>query len=131
MRKRLSFLQFLESSKIPGIRKPRLEEEEEADLRSFDIGLMPLSVDLWSQGRCGLKILQYFGMGLPVFYTPVRINQDIVQDGLNGFLAENESQREDRLLRMIQGEGWRKEMRFNNRKVVERPKALRSTLRGY
>jgi glycosyltransferase involved in cell wall biosynthesis len=116
--------QFLESSKIPVIKKPWSEEEEEADLKSFDIGLMPLSVDLWSQGKCGLKILQYFGVGLPVVCTPIGINKDIVQDGLNGFLAENESQWEDRLLRMIQEEGLRREMGLNGRKTVERSYCL-------
>ena len=111
--------QFLESSKIPVIKKPWSEEEEEVDLKSFDIGLMPLSVDLWSQGKCGLKILQYFGVGLPVVCTPVGINRDIVEDGGNGFWAENEDQWEARLLRMIQEEGLRREMGLKGRKKVE------------
>jgi glycosyltransferase involved in cell wall biosynthesis len=81
---------------------------------------MPLSMDLWSQGKCGLKILQYFGVGVPVVCTPVGINKDIVQDGLNGFWAENESQWEDGILRMIRGEALRKEMGLKGRKAVER-----------
>jgi glycosyltransferase involved in cell wall biosynthesis len=111
--------QFLESSKIPVIKKQWSEEEEEADLKSFDIGLMPLSTDLWSQGKCGFKILQYFGVGLPVVCTPVGVNRDIVQDGVNGFWAENEDQWEERLLKMIREEGLRKEMGLNGRKTVE------------
>jgi len=111
--------QFLESSKIPVIKKQWSEEEEETDLKSFDIGLMPLSVDLWSQGKCGLKILQYFGVGLPVVCTPVGINRDIVEDGGNGFWAENEDQWEAHLLRMIREEGLRKEMGLKGRKKVE------------
>jgi glycosyltransferase involved in cell wall biosynthesis len=84
--------QFLESSKIPVIKKQWLEEEEEADLKSFDIGLMPLSVDLWSRGKCGFKIVQYYGVGVPAICTPVGVNKDIVEDGVNGFWAEDEGQ---------------------------------------
>lgn len=116
--------QFLESSKIPVIKEQWSEEEEEADLKSFDVGLMPLSDDLWSRGKCGLKILQYFGVGLPVVCTPVGINRDIVEDGRNGFWAENEDQWEARLLRMIREEGLRKEMGLNGRKTVERSYCL-------
>jgi glycosyltransferase involved in cell wall biosynthesis len=116
--------QFLESSKMPVIKKQWSEEEEEADLKSFDIGLMPLSMDLWSRGKCGLKILQYFGVGVPVVCTPVGINRDIVQDGLNGFWAENESQWEEGILRMIREEELRKEMGLKGRKAVERSYCL-------
>src|SRR3989304_2061539 len=84
--------QFLESSKIPVIKKKWSEEEEEADLKSFDIGLMPLSVDLWSQGKCGFKIVQYYGVGIPAICTPVGVNRDIVEDGVNGFWAKDEGQ---------------------------------------
>ena len=44
--------------------------EEQSDLKSFDVGVMPLSDDLWSKGKCGLKLLKYYGVGLPVVCTP-------------------------------------------------------------
>ena len=80
---------------------------------------MPLSIDLWSQGKCGLKIIQYFSVGVPVVCTPVGINRDIVEDGVNGFWAENGDQWEDRLLKLIREEELRKEMGFKGRKKVE------------
>ncbi len=116
--------QFLESSKIPVIKKQWSEEEEEADLKSFDIGLMPLSVDLWSRGKCGFKIVQYYGVGVPAICTPVGVNKDIVEDGVNGFWAEDEGQWERSLLTLIREEGLRREMGFNGRKTVEKGYSL-------
>lgn len=112
--------QFLESSVLPVIKKPWSSDDEEADLKSFDIGIMPLSDDLWSKGKCGLKIVQYFGVGLPVVCTPVGVNRDIVEDGVNGFWARDEKEWEDRLLKLIEAEALRREMGLEGRKTVER-----------
>ena len=111
--------EFLDCRTMPVIKKRWSPDEEEADLKSFDIGLMPLSIDLWSQGKCGLKIIQYFSVGVPVVCTPVGINRDIVEDGVNGFWAQNGDQWEDRLLKLIREEELRKEMGFKGRKKVE------------
>ena len=48
---------------------------------------MPLLDDPWSWGKCGLKILQYYGVGVPSVCTPVGVNKDVVQDGVTGFCA--------------------------------------------
>jgi len=110
---------FLDDLRIPVIKKRWSLEEEIEDLRSFDIGVMPLSNDLWSKGKCGLKILQYFGVGIPVVCTPVGVNEDIVEDGLNGFWATDQTEWETRLLRLIQDERLREEMGLRGRKKVE------------
>jgi len=111
--------QFLESPTLPVIKKPWSEEEEVNDLKSFDIGIMPLSDDLWSRGKCGLKILQYFSVGLPVVCTPIGINRDLVKNGVNGFWAESEEDWETNLLTLIREETLRKEMGLRGRKKVE------------
>ena len=58
-------------------------------LNSFDVGIMPLNNDRWSEGKCGFKILQYFAMNLPVVASPIGINKKLVEHGKNGFLAHN------------------------------------------
>jgi glycosyltransferase involved in cell wall biosynthesis len=116
--------QFLESDHVPMINKRWALGEEESDLKSFDIGVMPLSNDLWSKGKCGLKILQYQSVGVPVVCTPVGINRDIVEDGVNGFWAKNEREWEERLLKLIKEEEVRREMGLKGRKTVERAYSL-------
>lgn len=76
---------------IPGVSivKERWALPSEQDsLKSFDIGIMPLDDSLWARGKCGYKLLQYMGVGLPVVASPVGINADFVQNGVNGFLAK-------------------------------------------
>jgi glycosyltransferase involved in cell wall biosynthesis len=78
---------FFDCDRMKVIKKNWSSEEEVADLQGFDIGLMPLIDDPWSQGKCGLKIIQYQGVGIPVVCTPVGVNRDLVEDGVNGFYA--------------------------------------------
>jgi glycosyltransferase involved in cell wall biosynthesis len=111
--------QFLDSGRIPIIKKQWSSEEEETDLKSFDIGVMPLSNDLWSKGKCGLKILQYQSVGIPVVCTPVGINRDIVEDGENGLWAQDEEDWKKQLLKLIKEEELRKKIGLKGRKTVE------------
>jgi glycosyltransferase involved in cell wall biosynthesis len=111
--------QFLESDHVPMIKKRWSSEEEESDLKSFDIGVMPLSDDLWSRGKCGLKLLQYYGVGLPAVCTPVGVNRDIVEHGVNGFWAHTPEEWTTYLKRLMEEEALRKEMGFKGRKKVE------------
>lgn len=112
--------EFIDSPRVPLIRKKWSLAEEVEDLKSFDIGVMPLGNDLWSRGKCGLKILQYNSVGIPAVCTPVGINRDIIRDGVNGFWAETDAQWEDRLLTLAKEKDLREEMGLKGREIVER-----------
>lgn len=66
---------------------PWSEKTECAELASADIGISWLEPDLWSQGKCGLKVLQYGAAGLPVVANPIGMHQPLVQPGKTGFLV--------------------------------------------
>lgn len=63
------------------------EETEAADIREFDVGIMPLQDTLWERGKCGYKLIQYMACARPVVASPVGVNSTIVDAGENGFLA--------------------------------------------
>ena len=111
---------FFDCEHIKVVKKPWTSEEEVADLQSFDIGLMPLVDDPWSWGKCGLKIIQYQGVGVPVVCTPVGINRDLVEDGINGFYAMAEMEWEEKLSILIESASLREKMgREGRKRVVE------------
>jgi glycosyltransferase involved in cell wall biosynthesis len=119
--------EFYDSFTLPLVKKVWKLEDENEDLVSFDIGLMPLSDDLWSRGKCGLKIIQYLSVGVPVICTPVGINSDIVKDGENGFWATNLQEWVDRLSTLIQNPKLRYQMGLKGIETVEKEYSLTVT----
>ena len=71
---------------------PWRRETEISDLRTFDIGMMPLPDDDWSKGKCGLKALLYMALGIASVSSPVGVNTEIVTHGENGLLASTEDE---------------------------------------
>jgi len=63
-----------------------------SEIKSFDIGVMPLTDDQWTKGKAGYKLLQYMAAGVPSVASPVGVNCEIIQNGVNGFLAANEDE---------------------------------------
>ncbi|MGH7406763.1 MAG: glycosyltransferase, partial [Candidatus Methylomirabilales bacterium] len=99
--------------------KPWRPDTEVEDLRAFDIGLMPLSDDEWSRGKCGLKALQYMGLGIPPVVSPVGVNTTIVRDGVNGFYARTEGEWVDRIALLLRDRSLRRALGQEARKTVE------------
>jgi glycosyltransferase involved in cell wall biosynthesis len=118
---------FFDCKKIPVIKKQWRLDEEVEDLRSFDIGLMPLADDPWSWGKCGLKIVQYQGVGLPVVCTPVGVNRDLIADGVTGFWAKTPTEWEEKLSVLIQDALLRERLGKEGRKRVLREYTVQSS----
>jgi glycosyltransferase involved in cell wall biosynthesis len=71
------------------------------ELNTIDIGIMPLPDDPWSKGKCGFKGIQYMALEKPAVLSPVGVNLDIIEDGVNGFLATTETEWVNKLSLLI------------------------------
>ncbi len=60
---------------------------EVADLQGIDVGIMPLPDSPFERGKCGFKLIQYMACGRPVVGSPVGVNDDLIEPGVNGFKA--------------------------------------------
>lgn len=101
------------------------QDTEVEDLLEIDIGLMPLPDDIWSKGKCGLKSLEYMALNIPPVISPVGVNTDIVQDGVNGFLAGSTTEWVNKISALIESPDLRNRIGEAGRKtVVERYSVL-------
>lgn len=104
----------------PGVTVLPWSEAAEADIISeMDIGVMPLDDSLFAKGKCGYKLLQYMACSLPVIASPVGVNCDIVEPGINGFLASDEGQWRKALATLVQNPDLRRQLGREGRRKVE------------
>ncbi len=109
---------FFDCERMPVIKKMWNSEEEISDLHSIDIGIMPLTDDAWSCGKCGFKLLQYMAVGTCAVASPVGVNQEIIRDGKNGFLAGYNVQWFEIFSKLINNMGLRKQIGLKARETV-------------
>lgn len=77
------------------------EATEIADVQAMDVGIMPLTNTPFERGKSGYKLVQYMACGLPVVASPVGVNTEIVQEGVNGFLATTSKDWSSRLEQLL------------------------------
>ncbi len=117
--------------------RPWSEGREAADIRDFDVGIMPLDDTDWERGKCGYKLIQYMAGAKPVVASPVGANPQIVEHGVNGFLAATEEEwrvalrrlRDDPRLRIRMGEAGRRKVEAEYSLELVAPR-LRDLLRA-
>ncbi|MCK4667740.1 glycosyltransferase family 4 protein [Candidatus Dependentiae bacterium] len=95
------------------------EEDEVKDIREFNVGIMPLPDTKWTRGKCGLKLIQYMGCFLPVIATPVGINNEIIENKINGYLADTQTEWLDALNELYENKDLQIKMGTEGRKLVE------------
>ena len=98
----------------------RLASQEE-EIARFDIGLMPLAADNpWNAGKCSYKLLQYMAAGVASVASPVGMNSEVIDDGVNGLLATDEAAWERTLIRLLDDPSLRQRLGRAARQTVAR-----------
>jgi glycosyltransferase involved in cell wall biosynthesis len=95
------------------------EAAEAAQVAAFDIGIMPLPDEPWARGKCGYKLIQYMACGVPVVASPVGMNTEIVEAGVNGELATTPEEWTAALSRLVEDAALRSRMGIQGRRRVE------------
>jgi len=103
------------------------EETEVENIADFDIGIMPLVDAPFERGKCGYKLIQYMACALPVVASPVGVNSDIVEHGINGFLADTAGEWERSLRMLLDDSELRHRMGLAGRQKVEREYCIQVT----
>jgi glycosyltransferase involved in cell wall biosynthesis len=105
---------------LPIVMRRWSPETEIEELRSFDIGVMPLFDDPFVRGKGAMKALLYMGVGVPTIASPVGITPKIIQDGCNGLLAATEDEWVEKLLALAESVELRQRLGRAGRATVER-----------
>lgn len=107
---------------LPGVPVEVLQWDETTEvntMQQFDVGIMPLPDEPWERGKCGFKLIQYMACGLPIVASPVGVNCEIVEPGVNGFLARTTEEWTQALRTLSQDAGLRQRMGQAGRIKVE------------
>lgn len=67
---------------------PDLEAEQ---IRTLDVGLMPIDNSEWSRGKCSYKMLLYASTGMPTICSNFGMNRDLVKTYNIGLAADSPS----------------------------------------
>ena len=101
------------------------------DLLQIDIGIMPLTDDPWSQGKCGFKAIQYLALGIPAVISPVGVNRAILTHGVEGYWARTNDEWERFVTQLVNDKKLRNEMGRRGREKIERQYSVTSNASGF
>ena len=115
---------------IPGVQIEVVTWSENTEVESTgvcDVGVMPLEDSSWERGKCGYKLIQYMACGLPVVASGVGVNSEIVQHGVNGYLANTPDEWVDALEKLLIDQQLRVQMGRAGRHMVEQVYCIQQT----
>ena len=120
---------FLQIPNLP-IEKCRWSEAtESSEIAAADVGIAQVPDDPWSQGKCGLKVLQYQAAGLPVIANPVGVQQEFVREGVTGFPARSTKEWVHAVKRLRDDPLLRHRLGFAGRRQVEAQYSIEAGVR--
>jgi len=102
-------------------------ESEIKTLQGFDIGIMPMPDTKWTRGKCAFKAILYISVGIPCVCSPVGMNNELIMDGKNGFLASSDEEWEEKLSELIESANLRKSIGEKARRTVTEKYSVRAS----
>ena len=99
-------------------------EKQNAELRRFDIGIMPLSGDPFSEGKASYKLLQYLAAGLPSVCSPVGMNSEVSGNGEYCLTANHAGEFASQMLKLLDNCELRRSLGVKGRELVGRKYGL-------
>lgn len=94
-------------------------EKDVENYQSLDIGVYPLPDNEWAKAKTPFKTIQYMSVGVPTVASNVGGNREIIQDGINGFLASTKEEWIEKLSLLIENSELRRRLGMAGRKTVE------------
>lgn len=107
------------------------EESEVEELHKFDIGVMPMPDNEWTRGKVGCKMLQYMANAIPAVVSHTPTTAEIIEDGVNGFLASSEQEWIDKISLLIDRPDIRERIRMKARKDMEEKFSVETSISQY
>ncbi|HEX4072092.1 MAG TPA: glycosyltransferase family 4 protein, partial [Planctomycetaceae bacterium] len=121
----VSGIDLFQLGHVPQTFVPWSPEIEITQTATFDIGLMPVPHNPFTQGKCGFKALQYMALGIPAVCSPVGVNRDIIHDGVDGFLPRTRDDWFPTIARLIKDPFLRETIGHAGRRRVEEAFSLK------
>ena len=102
----VKFMGWIPNEQIPSI------------LSNASLGIGPLRSTDVTKGALPIKILEYMASSLPIIAIKDTLPSDVLYDGENGFLVENEKELEEKIVTIFSNENMRMNMGIKSRQIV-------------
>jgi glycosyltransferase involved in cell wall biosynthesis len=89
-------------------------------LVAADVGISWVPGDVWSRGKCAIKLVQHGAARLPTIANPMGVHPEIIRAGFNGILADTDDEWIAAVRRLASDPELRHAMGRNARAAIER-----------
>ncbi len=94
-------------------------DEEVRLLQEGTVGVVPVIPTVWGPWKFFFKTIQFMSLGLPIVASPIGSNLEIIEDGVNGFLARDADEWHARLRLLLDDAELRRRMGAAARATAE------------
>jgi len=105
-------------------------DTEVKNIRTFDIGIMPLEENLFNKGKCAFKLIQYMACGIPTISSDFAANRKVDRNNQNLFAYTN-IEWLDAFKQSITNQDQFNKIGLNNRIIIEQDYSIQSNLKYY